>query len=87
MSLVPFSSVYTLLLRCGGAIQCTVTGPKKYSDDLLQGRLELPCTYQFTGPDNVTKKAHQLLLDDQLGTTPLAPHGLETLASPQLPNP
>ena len=37
--------VCTLFLRCGGAIQCTVTGPRKYTDDLLQGGLELPCTY------------------------------------------
>ena len=33
-----------LFLRRGGAIQCTVTGPRKYSYDLLQGGLELPCT-------------------------------------------
>ena len=35
----------SLFLRRGGAIQCTVAGPRKYSDDLLQGGLELPCTY------------------------------------------
>ena len=34
-----------VILRCGGAIQCTVTGPRKYSYDLLQGGLEFPCTY------------------------------------------
>ena len=65
------SCVCTLFLRRGGAIQCTVTGPRKYSDDLLHGGLELPCTYRFTGPDNVTKKAHQLLLDDQDGVSDL----------------
>ena len=37
-----------IILRCGGAIHCTVTGPRKYSYDLLQGGLELPCTYRFT---------------------------------------
>ena len=62
------SCVCTLVLRCGG----TVTGLRKYSDDLLQGGLKLPCTYQFTGPDDVTKKVHQLLLDDQDGVSDLA---------------
>ena len=42
------SCVCTLFSGCGGAIQCTVTGPRKYSYDLLQGGLELPCTYRFT---------------------------------------
>ena len=37
-----------LFLRRDGAIQCPVTGPKKYSNNLLQGWLELPCTDQFT---------------------------------------
>ena len=36
-----------LFLRRGGAMQCTVAGPRKYSYDLLQGELELPCTYRF----------------------------------------
>ena len=40
----PYPS-YQCALRCGGAIQCTVTGPRKYLYDLLQGGLELPCTY------------------------------------------
>ena len=65
------SCACTLFLRHGGAIQCTVTGPRKYLDDLLQGELELPCTYRFTGPDNLTKKPHQLLLDDQDGVSDL----------------
>ena len=37
-----------IILRHGDAIQCIVTGPRKYSYDLLQGGLELPCTYRFT---------------------------------------
>ena len=36
------SCVCTLFLRGDGAIQYTVSGPRKYSDDLLQGGLELP---------------------------------------------
>ena len=44
----PHPSCMHVILRCGGAIQCTVTGPRNYTYDLLQGGLELPCTYQFT---------------------------------------
>ena len=36
-----------IILRHGGGIQCTVPGSRKYSHDLLQGGLELPCTYRF----------------------------------------
>ena len=39
------SCVCALFLRCGGAVQSTVTGPRKYLDDLLQGRVELFCMY------------------------------------------
>ena len=34
--------VYMLLIRHDNAIQCTVTGPRKYSYDLLQGALYVP---------------------------------------------
>jgi len=39
------SCIFTLFLRCGGVIVSTITGPRKHSDDLPQGGLELPCTY------------------------------------------
>ena len=59
------SCICTLFLRRGGIIKATVTGARQYSQDLPQGGLELPCTYRFTGEVALTKKAHQLLLDEQ----------------------
>ena len=64
------SCICTLFLRRGGIIIRNVTGPRKYSDDLPQGGLELPCTYRFIGPENVTKKARQLF-DEQHGVSEL----------------
>jgi len=65
------SCICTLFLRRGGIIRSTVTGPRRHSDDLPQGGLELPCTYQFIGPENIVKKARQLLLDEQDGVSEL----------------
>ena len=65
------SCIFMLFLRHGGIIVSTITGPRKHSDDLPQGGLELPCTYRFIGPDNITKKAHQLLLNEQDGVSEL----------------
>ena len=58
------SCICMLFLRRGGFIEATVTGPRRYSQDLPQGGLELPCTYRFTGEEALTKKAHQLLRDE-----------------------
>jgi len=37
------SHVCSLFLRRGGCTSCTVTGTKRYSADLPQGGLEIPC--------------------------------------------
>uniref|UniRef100_A0A1X7U5P3 HIRAN domain-containing protein n=1 Tax=Amphimedon queenslandica TaxID=400682 RepID=A0A1X7U5P3_AMPQE len=44
------SAVCSLFLRWGGSIQCTVIGSRKYSEDLPQGGLEIPCLYPFRVP-------------------------------------
>ena len=36
------SPLYSAFLRRGGTIKCTVNGHRKYSEDLLQGGLEVP---------------------------------------------
>ena len=41
------SSACSLFLRCGGEISCIVTGTRRYSSDLEQGGLEIPCTLIF----------------------------------------
>ena len=44
-------------LRQGGVIVVSVTGPHRYSADLVQGGQEVPCEYIFTGGENSLKKA------------------------------
>jgi len=63
--------ICVLFLRHGGIIRSTVTGPRRHSDDLPHRGLELPCKYQFIWPENIAKKAHQLLLDEQDGVSEL----------------
>ena len=41
------SRLCSLFLRRGGVILCTVTGGRRYSEDLAQGGLEIPCTLLF----------------------------------------
>ena len=55
------SCVCTLFLRRGGFIKATVTGPRRYSQDLPQGGLELPCTYRFTGEREKRKNVGYLV--------------------------
>ena len=50
-----------LFLRRGGNIQCTVTGRRRYSYDLPQGGLEIPCSVKFTAKSSEVKKIKQLL--------------------------
>ena len=65
------SCICTLFLRHGGITKSTVTGPRRHSDDLPQGGLELLCMYQFIGPENIAKKARQLLFHEQDGVSEL----------------
>ena len=51
------SCICTLFLRQGGVIVVSVTGPHRYSADLVQGGQEVPCKYIFTGGENSLKKA------------------------------
>ena len=41
------SSVCSVFLRRGGVIHCIVTGARRYSADLVQGGLEIPCILRF----------------------------------------
>ena len=51
------SHVCSLFLRRGGMIRCTVTGRRRYSGDLPQGGLEIPCILSFCklSPKNLPK--------------------------------
>ena len=51
-----------LFLSRGGLITCgTVTGIRKYSDDLLQGSLEVPCQLIFRGDEPAVEKVKKRL--------------------------
>ena len=43
-----FSAIFWSFLR-SGLITCTITGTRRYSRDLVQGGLEVPCTLIFKG--------------------------------------
>ena len=56
------STVCLLFLRRGGSIVCVVTGHRRYSQDLPQGGLEIPCTLSFSGESTYIEKAKHCLL-------------------------
>ena len=42
------SALMSVFIRRGGIIKCTVNGARRYSADLVQGGLEIPCLLHFT---------------------------------------
>ena len=55
------SRVCSLFLRRGGVISCTVTGGRRYSGDLAQGGLEIPCFLLFKHKPKELQKLKKLL--------------------------
>ena len=43
------STLCSIFLRRGGSIHCVVTGRRRYSSDLPQGGMEIPCSLHFKG--------------------------------------
>ena len=43
------SAICSLFLHRNGTIHCKVTGSRRYSRDIAQGRLEIPCQLIFEG--------------------------------------
>ena len=54
------SQVCSLFLRRGGTISCEVTGTRRYSADLPQGGLEIPCKLLFTSKAREVDKVQTL---------------------------
>ena len=50
------SALCSLFLLRGGTITCQVTGSRRYSDDLVQGGLEIPCALKFKGDAKLVNK-------------------------------
>ena len=55
------SRICTLFIRRGGAIHCRVTGRRKYSTDLPQGGVDIPCLLLFEGEAKEIKKLVKLI--------------------------
>ena len=55
------SSVCSLFLQRNGSIVCRVVGHGRFSEDLPQGGLEIPCTMTFEGEAKLTAKANKLI--------------------------
>lgn len=55
------SAACSLFLRRNGTIRCTVTGSRRFSADLPQGGLEVPCELKFKGEPNDVAKVRKLL--------------------------
>ena len=55
------STTCSLFLRRGGTIMCTINGSRRYSQDLPQGGLEIPCELLFTGNTKYIEKAKHCL--------------------------
>ena len=55
------SRICTLFIRRGGTISCLVNGRRKYSADLPQGGMEIPCLLLFKGESKEIKKLVKLL--------------------------
>lgn len=51
----------SLFLRRGGTICCEVTGSRRYSADLLQGGLEIPCNMIFEENAKEIEKVKNLI--------------------------
>lgn len=55
------SSVCSLFIRRGGTISCRVTGNRRYSRDLAQGGLDIPCVLIIEGDECLVNKVCYLL--------------------------
>ena len=55
------SRVLSLFLLRNGTIDCIVTGGRRYSSDLPQGEVKIPCKLIFSGKHEEIKKLKRLL--------------------------
>ena len=55
------SSICSLFIRRDGSISCRVAGSRRYSEDLPQGGLEIPCILTFKGGAKDIEKSEKLV--------------------------
>ena len=62
------SALNSVFIRRGGVIKCVVSGPRRYSADLEQGGLEIPCLLYFTTKnEREAKKTRELMESSLIG--------------------
>ena len=54
------SAACSLFIQKEGRILCTVQASRRYSADLPQGGLEIPCTFRFIGAKKIITKLRRL---------------------------
>ena len=59
-----FSVIFWSFLQ-SGSITCIITGTRRYSRDLVQGELEVPCTLIFNGHPSIIEKVKGLLKENK----------------------
>ena len=62
-----FTKIFSLFFRGGGSITCQVTGHRRYSRDLAQGGMEIPCELTLRGAKTDIKK-FRALIDNKKST-------------------
>ena len=55
------SRMCSMFIQEGGEILCMVIGNRRYSSDLAQGGLEIPCTLLFCGEEKYIQKLKKLI--------------------------
>ena len=55
------SRMCSMFMQEGGEILCIVIGNRRYSSDLVQGGLEIPCTLLFRGEEKYIQKLKKLI--------------------------
>ena len=55
------SRVCSIFLKRGGMIKCVVSGRRRYSGDLPQGRMEIPCLVIFKATPVLLEKLKKLI--------------------------
>ena len=55
-----YSKIFSLFIRRGGIITCKITGRRRYSRDLVQGGMEIPCKLTLHSTYKEVKKFKML---------------------------
>ena len=78
------SPLCSAFIRKGGSITCIVDGPRRYSADLPQGGLELPCKLMFIAPNLLECKKMEKLVRSSLEMSHLEPQSVSIKYHPAI---